>query len=682
MARGSLLAMTNSTPQKEDIVPKAIQDIRENEISATTRRGRRRFKDGAPGSPLIDRRPWGGHSIRMDTTRIRIALALGAAAVIPLATGAERAAAQSPEALPIYTVKNAGASPQQAQRLARALDLPGEMRESNGTLSFVSKHFGDLPSHPVEPPRPVDEEGTPVVAEAPDLAAIKALKPIDDATARERATKALRDAGLRFSGPGTVTHSEFESFDGKETFTAQVDTHVSFPRRLEGLPLIGAGEKSKLIFDPDGNVSYLRFATRELSRGESVPVIPPADADRLAAARYRGGCPGKGGLTDLKLERKLVYFAPSLEQDAARIVPHYSYTGTAKSGGEEISLNGIFVPAIHSTGLSARLEAHAEGGRIVASTTPLGGRGPYEYRYGSCATTIDDAAATPGRDTSFALKARNGSVPSQDTVSVTVTDADGLTTVASASVDVPAQARTSAARRPRARASAAGAISVATEWIGNTQGIPNGYENARDFRNEMDDVSSIAFNWGDNDVWDTDFTDSALAAGGDDDTYVDNTDLVWYEGHGNSTSFNVGTTFGDGDVSNSETRWGNNDDLEWLALMSCNVLLLNSVSGHVWDRWGPSFDGLHLLMGFGSTAFDVSGMGNNFGDGLADDDEKVRTAWVDASEAEQPNGVIYRYMGVYGANGEWNREDYFHGIGSVSADIYSPTGYWSYSGTV
>ena len=58
-------------------------------------------------------------------TRIRTALALGAAAVVPLAMGAERAAAQSPEALPIYTVKSAGASPQQAERLARALDLPG-----------------------------------------------------------------------------------------------------------------------------------------------------------------------------------------------------------------------------------------------------------------------------------------------------------------------------------------------------------------------------------------------------------------------------------------------------------------------------------------------------------------------------------------------------------------------------
>ena len=126
-------------------------------------------------------------------------------------------------------------------------------------------------------------------------------------------------------------------------------------------------------------------------------------------------------------------------------------------------------------------------------------------------------------------------------------------------------------------------------------------------------------------------------------------------------------------MSNSETRWGNNVDLEWLALMSCDVLMLNSASGHVWSRWGPSFDGLHLLMGFGNTGFDVSGMGNNFGDGLADDDEKVRTAWVDASEAEQPNGVIYRYMGVYGANGEWNREDYFHGIGS-SARTSTPDG--------
>ena len=245
-----------------------------------------------------------------------------------------------------------------------------------------------------------------------------------------------------------MTHSEFESFDGKETFTAQVDTHVSFPRKLGGVPLIGAGEKSKLIFDPAGNVSYLRVAARELSQGESVPLIAPADADRLAAARYRGDCAGTGGLSDFDLERKLVYYAPSLEQDVARIVPHYSYTGTAKSGGEEISLNGILVPAIRTTGLTARLDAHAEGGRIVASTTPIGGRGPYEYRYGSCATTLDDEAAASGSVTSFALKARAGSLPSRDTISVTVTDADGLTTMASASVDVPAQARASKTRKP------------------------------------------------------------------------------------------------------------------------------------------------------------------------------------------------------------------------------------------
>ena len=112
------------------------------------------------------------------------------------------------------------------------------------------------------------------------------------------------------------------------------------------------------------------------------------------------------------------------------------------------------------------------------------------------------------------------------------------------------------------------------------------------------------------------------------------------------------------------------------------MLTLGSGSSSVWNRWKPAFRGLHLLLGYGNSSYNVDGDGNEFGDDLADDDMRIRSAWVDANESEQPDGVIYRYMGVYGPSGEWNRNDYFHGIGSVSGDITTVTGAWSYSGTV
>ena len=76
-----------------------------------------------------------------------------------------------------------------------------------------------------------------------------------------------------------------------------VDTHVSFPSRLPGRPLIGAGAKAKLIFAPDGRVTYLRFAGRELEQRRRGRLCqPPAAADRAPRTVHRG-LPGGAPLT-------------------------------------------------------------------------------------------------------------------------------------------------------------------------------------------------------------------------------------------------------------------------------------------------------------------------------------------------------------------------------------------------
>jgi len=161
------------------------------------------------------------------------------------------AVAQTPRSLPAYEVQSAGANRVQAGRLAAALGLERTVSRSAGALSFIDDgRFGFLPVRPVAAPDAIlpDEEGRPLVAEAPDLEAIRNLRPLSASAARRRAGAALRRAGLRHSGTGRVTNSQFESFDasGEQNAKVAVDTHVSFPATLNRQPLIGPGSKGLL----------------------------------------------------------------------------------------------------------------------------------------------------------------------------------------------------------------------------------------------------------------------------------------------------------------------------------------------------------------------------------------------------------------------------------------------------
>lgn len=617
------------------------------------------------------------------TTRNTRAMMLCAVAAAGTAgVAAASASAQAPARLPVYDVQSSGATKAQADRLASALGISAQLLGENGLLTFIDQQrFGALPTKPLPAPRP-NEEGSPVVAEAPDLDAIRRIKPMDPAAARSAATAALKAAGLLTGGAGEVTHSEFESVDanGVQNAKVQVDTHVSFPQTLGEYPLSGPGSKAKIVFGSDGKPTYVRYAQRRLTAGESVALLTPAAADLAAKQRYESSCPGQESLKDVRLTRKLVYYAPSLSRAGVKkIVPHYDYGASATVGGRSVQLERVLLPAVSSGAPKATLTASADGGRVTGVTKITGGAAPYTYSYSSCATTLPDAATRAGATTSYTVQRKPGSSgPVAEKLSVTVTDANGLTTVASAPVSVTSPS-TGALGKLRVRAAIGNRIDVGNEWIGNSQGLPNSADNNYDFRDEMSDVATISVNWSENDVWESDFKDPAL--GGNDTTYADNVDLMWFQGHGNPDGFATGTTQGDGFVHRSDARWGNND-LEWLVVHSCSVLELGSGATHVWNRWKPAFKGLHLLMGYGNSSYNVDGDGNEFGDDLADDDMKLRSAWVDANEDEQPNGVIYRYMGVYGPSGEWNREDYFHGIGPVSGDITTVTGAWSYSGTV
>jgi hypothetical protein len=131
--------------------------------------------------------------------------------------------------------------------------------------------------------------------------------------------------------------------------------------------------------------------------------------------------------------------------------------------------------------------------------------------------------------------------------------------------------------------------------------------------------------------------------------------------------------------------WGN-QDLEWLTLLSCKVLMDNYGGQWWWQRWGPAFNGLHQLTGFQTLAWDWPGFGGRFADYMLGrkilffelPPLKVRSAWFQAALEQQPSGTQSVVIGVYGPGGLTSYNDYFWGQGPVSPDLRGPNlwGWW------
>lgn len=588
--------------------------------------------------------------------------------------------------LPIYVVRSQGATDAQASKLARALGLPGRLKRTDGSLFFIDRDgFQRVPTHPLPGAR-VDEDGRATFTEAFDFGALRRITTLGATDARNKATVAFRRAGLKLRSRGRVTHAQFLASDaaGRTTVDVALDTEVGFPPRLRGLPLVGPGAKAKVSFDGTGKVTLLDYADRRLRRGPKVRLRSPAHADAIARAMYGAGCAGERGLQRIRLSRRLVYYAPSFAHaHVRRIVPEYAYSGTADSEGKRVNLTRILVPAVQS-GPVARLAASANGAVVSARTSIRGGTGPYSVQYSSCATSLNPLRTTHGKRISYLVRVKPGRLVRADILTAVVTDANGLVTVARKTVPLGATPPT---LDPTATVSVGGSKDFGTEWIGSSQGITNGATNAADFADEMSDEGVWRFNWNDGDVWWTDFVDQAF--GGDDIHWADNVDLVWYEGHGDPNQFVTGqtSTFSSSGyitVGYSNTRWGNSPgDLEWLSLLGCNILQFKNNSGlDIFSRWAKPLKGAHMILGYASESWDFDSVGNEFGDAIADDHQRIRNAWAESAQ-EQYSGTKYGYLGPLGPGNATNVNDHVWGLGGgTTSDIPSPIGWWVIYGTV
>ncbi|WP_437292056.1 DUF6345 domain-containing protein [Sorangium sp. So ce406] len=595
--------------------------------------------------------------------------------------------------LPAYRVIGPGADAERAAALAGALGLAeegfrgGAFLAADGAIRYLDRaRFQRLPTRKGDAPAPWfrDERGfaTSPGDDAMDFEALAAIRVLPEPDAAARAWAALDLARLPIGRDVAVGHSLFEAVDaaGRRVARAELDTQVSFRDALEGLRLIGPGAKVRVTFDAGGAVTHLIYARRELERGEDVAIVPPSEAPALCASALGGGA-------TLTAEPELVYYAPPLSREVQRILPHYVCSARRGIGAQAVDVRKAIVPAVMNAPRAA-ISARVDGAIGTAEATVTGGTAPYSYRWVSSAR-LTDAAGAGGAKVQIA-PGDSGVRGQTETLSLYVTDADGLVATAARQVSFARAAPWSGApaaspvlpAQPGASPGNEGRAAVGAEWVGLCGGLDHSAANVDGLLKSFQAGGvEDRFNWGDQRAWEVDFKDPRL--GGQDASYADSVDLTFYTGHANGLGFMFCSAMTDQFLHFSEAHWGNSN-LEWMVVAACGPL--QDDAGAWRFRWSGAFDGLHLLLGYATESFDDTTEGAMFADYLLDDAKPtpLRQAWVTTAIEVQPDDdVIYAVMGAYGQG--WtlpNYDDHFWGKGPVGPDLRGAEriGFWRLAG--
>lgn len=593
----------------------------------------------------------------------------------------------------VYNVVRARANGQNASVLASKLGInPGIVKESvearKGMVFFLDRgRFQYVPTKKLGSGQP-EEDKMATVREALNLDGLRQLKAPDDQAMRARFEAALKESRLFPDGvEPRFGHTTLQVFDakGKSIAQARLDTTVSYRLRLNGISVVGPGANIRATFDGQGNVTQLIYAGREMRKGESVPIFSKAQVEKRFIESLRQGPSGKQ-LSNIRLDTKLVYYAPPMEVNTAgAIIPFYDIGGTAMIGESEIVLMRQMIPAVNSAKYvpAVKLEAGAKGSTVTARVSIEGGKQPYKIDWSSSSTYLNQTS----QEISYQTKSR-ASVPTE-TISVTVTDGNGIIVVNSKTMSLLRVVKPMVRVKPATKVKPPGSTNYLFETgeaavVGGVRDF--GTENAvtnqfgdleQGFIDEMlADGVVKRFSWTGMNAWEQDFKAP------EDRKWIDNTDITFYVGHGNGDGFTFENTTHDDrklDYDDATGDWGD-VDLEWLALYSCQVLEDSYGGMNRFQRWKQEFDGLHLLLGFKTNARVNSNFSRQFASNMLDDNMTVRGAWFSAVDTHQPDDRIAVVMGVY-KSGDfvWNYNDHFWGKGSVGPDIRGSNigGYWA-----
>ena len=597
-------------------------------------------------------------------------------------------AAAAPLKMPRWVVIGKQATPAAADILSDSLGTFDNGFQQDGSIKYLDpERFNFLPTIATDE-KGRDESGQETESEAIDLDAVKTLTAPSAEQAIALAEGALADAQLDpLDGAARVTRTpvatptsfQFEPSDiGRQmmdAFTVPIAMNVNYELRLglKNTRLIGPGADVQISFDGDEAATNVHYSMWELRQGANVVIINAAQATKLAQTQYASQC-GGGSLRGVRLQSELVYYAPPLSTNAKSVMPAYRFGGTASAGGEPVQLRELVVPASQS-GLRVSVAASAQGREVTARAIVKGGQPPYSYSWESCTTQLPDGL------TGASIKyGAGGRAPfNRETVIVHVTDANGLTMSASKSIVIiggtPSPVRT---------LQAVGPLDVGAETVGTSQGLPGCLPDTTGFTSRMG-IEGIPtqFLWTNFNAWERDFKDPSKPFG-QDSSYADDVDATFYCGHANGDGFTFPGAQTDDFLHFNDAFWGNRD-LEWLAIAACGPLQEVSSGLQWWQRWGPAFGGLHILLGYETVSSDVTGEGWDFANNLLGffwwgSGMKVRDAWALMAIWNQPAGVRWAEMGVYGPGWVSNYNDYFWNEGPVGPDITSIWGYWRIEG--
>ncbi|HEY9840437.1 MAG TPA: DUF6345 domain-containing protein [Candidatus Obscuribacterales bacterium] len=621
--------------------------------------------------------------------------------------------------VPVFQVVGEGLSSGQVQKLADAFGMQDLHLEADGSVSFIdAERFQHIPvrnssslgirtmatgqassgyayatlkpayydaqlikpiavptteptDNPYDPPQDINEDGEETVSEFLDMSALKQIKVMPEEVALDHILIGLNKAGLMPQGKPIVGHSEFEAraVSGGLTVKAQLDTQVGFEQRLGQLKLVGPGAKVKFALDGDGAVTQLRYATRQLSAGAMVSIIGPELAEQQALALLNEENPQANGHWEVSSE--LIYYAPPLSQHVKNILPHYQIQAKMRAGDGELISRMILLPAVKN-GMKLNLDLKQDGTEMQAAARVEGGTAPYSYSWGSATSQIDTAF---GNKPEIAYKFRPRERSDKETLYLTVTDANGLSSSARVSRPILSPELISSYDSNHFTTAMPGRFDAGVEWIGLSMGLPGSHDNAYGFVNGFNGRGvPIEFNWGNYAAWEEDFKKTSM--GGTDDYYVDNVDMVFYTGHANGNGWSFPGTRDDDFLRFNEGSYGEKE-LEWLMIAACGPMQMYEGGVHLFDRWGGAFKGLHMLAGYATVSYDTTIEGDRLARHLLAENMTVRSAWAQMATEAQPSSVTYGYMGVIGPAGQSNWNDHYWGHGEVGPDIHDVRGYWA-----
>ena len=688
--------------------------------------------------------------------------------------------------LPVYSVVQSGAFPPQADALASSLNIPANAYVlTNGQVDFINPtNFMAAPVRPVTDPIVQSNlladtlnkfPGIPIRFEQPDLAALNALVVPNSNTVVSSFQAALNNAGLMpSSATPIVTHTVLMAFYTNDTGAVLsgsncLDTEVSYQMTLGGVPLMGPGAQVQAAFGPDGSVTRLHYAARQLASGPSVNIISPTLASNIAAAMY-----GSNGIVTVQL----VYYAPPLSfTTVSNLIPWYLCGGTMMETNPDtgqiapIHLLRMLVPATDDTNFVPKLQMSAfttgGGTQVVASASVTGGTPPYTYFWSGSQPGISTdsvpriqyppiiqvtptklfVSRTPAGPSILSWVDPAGLYQIQSASSLTagpwgpytntVTQNNGI---ASVTLNPTAQAQFFRLIVPNQPVPATETVGL---WLVDHNGVFVGTRQNLGIQTVPIQTiklpSAPTLNWGtegpyDEDLgsWDTaswrstmenfsatfgseqfdrgeyiahplDFIRQPL---GWDEMVMDTADMTFYCGHGSPNVITF-TVSGQGSgtqaltLANTNPRlpqsWGDRLEYqgdtgaeeEWMALLSCQVLAQPDDSNPdylAFERWGPAFNGLHMMVGFETDAASgsITGIGGDsfetvFVKGMAATKWTltIQQAWFHAALTTGPlwySGGVGdpACLGPIAGGGAWDRDDCWWGMGAVGPTIRAP----------